>query len=189
MYRNIYFKNVQHLFMYYYFFLECDKTTWWPCDNIHLQWNLYLLYSYASFSCTYCLFHLVPKTFQYKQCMIISDVLFLKVSAIQNSWSGPTIFAELLLLRKNNESNVMFLECTVAVARPILVFTICLWNVTTHQLSLIVGWMVVVGGGEVWRGLLVNLRAMLCSSYCCIGSNNHLVCFALLGSAFNSCMI
>ena len=36
---------------------------------------------------------------------------------------------------------------------------------------------------------VVNLRAMLCSSYCCIGSNYHLVCFALLGSALNSCMI
>ena len=36
---------------------------------------------------------------------------------------------------------------------------------------------------------VVNLRAMLCSSYCCIGSNYHLVCFAFLGSAFNSCMI
>jgi hypothetical protein len=36
---------------------------------------------------------------------------------------------------------------------------------------------------------VVNLRAMLCSSYCCIGSNHHLVCFTLFGSAFNSCMI
>jgi len=46
----------------------------------------------------------------------MSNVLFLNLSAIQNSWSGPTIFAEGLCLRKNNESNMMFLECTVAVA-------------------------------------------------------------------------
>jgi hypothetical protein len=36
--------------------------------------------SYASFSCTYCLFHLVPKNYWYKWCMIMSDVLFHKVS-------------------------------------------------------------------------------------------------------------
>ena len=36
---------------------------------------------------------------------------------------------------------------------------------------------------------VVNLRAILCSSYCCIGYNHHLVCFTLFGSAFNSCII
>jgi len=84
--------------------------------------------------------------------MIMSNVLFLKVSSIQNSWSGPTIFADWLFLWKNNENNVsgMYISCCL----PVLVVTICLWNVTTHQLSLIVGWMVVVSGGEeVWRRL------------------------------------
>jgi hypothetical protein len=36
---------------------------------------------------------------------------------------------------------------------------------------------------------LFNLRAILCSSNCCICFNNHLVFFTLLGSALNSCMI
>jgi hypothetical protein len=97
-------------------FFLCEKTTWWSCENICVQWNLYSFFLYATFSCTYCLFNFVPKNFWYKRHMIISDVLFLKVSPIQNSWSRPTIFAELLFLRKNNESSVMFLECTVAVA-------------------------------------------------------------------------
>lgn len=69
----------------------CDTTV---KKMFQLQGNLYLLFPYASLSCKYRSFHLVPRITHVKLYQMYHSSKCFTSSVIQNSWSWPSVCLE-----------------------------------------------------------------------------------------------